>query len=149
MSSDDAPVGPRDWCGVALLVLAGLLAGLLETLLVPLYAGSVIVPVAVVLAVASNIALPTLARMLVPRTSAAALPFLAWLVVVIGFGTITRPEGDVILPGAPDGAKWVTYGMLLLGAVAGAGTLLRQSTPPRVAPTPPPPPRAQRRRVSR
>jgi len=126
-----APPAALDWAGVIALVLCGLLCGLLEALLVPLYAGTVVVPVAVVLAIGSNIALPRLVWALVPRTGIAALPFLAWLLVVIGFGSLTRPEGDVILPGGgPGGVVWVTYGMLLLGAVAGAGTLFAMANPP-------------------
>jgi hypothetical protein len=136
----DAPVagpGALDWLGVLVLVLCGLLSGLLDALLVPLYAGSVIVPLAVVTAVVGNVALPTLARMLVPRGGIAALPFVGWLIVVVVFGSVARPEGDVILPGAPGGAKWVSYGMLLLGTLAGAGTLLLASNParPPAAPT--------------
>ena len=49
----DPEPGLLDWGGVAVLCLCGALAALLEALLVPLYAGSVLVPIAVVLAVAS------------------------------------------------------------------------------------------------
>ena len=75
-----------DWLdriGVVVVALCAALAALLEALLVPFYLGSVIFPIAVVLAVASNFALPRLARALVPSTAAAAAPFLAWLVVMI------------------------------------------------------------------
>lgn len=127
-----------DWLGVVLLTACGAVSALLEALLVPLYAGTVIVPVAVVLALVGNVALPRLARQLVPTTFAALLPFLAWLVVMIGFGMITRPQGDVILPGSPQAVEFVVYGVLLGGAVAGTITVVVSSPPP-----------ATRKRVSR
>jgi hypothetical protein len=120
-----------DWLGVAVLAACGLLAGLLEALLVPLYIGATIFPVAVVLALVSNVVLPRLAHTLVPSTLAALLPFLAWLVVVIGFGVVARPEGDVILPGAPGSLEFVTYGVLLGGAVAGTATVVWLAGPVR------------------
>lgn len=103
--------------GVVLVALCAALAAILEALLVPLYIGSVIFPLAVVLAILSNFALPRLARAMVPSTAAAATPFIVWLVVMVGFGLVTRPEGDVILPGGD--LQWVTYGVLFGGALAG------------------------------
>jgi hypothetical protein len=117
------------WAGVALLAACGALAGLLESLLVPLYWGSVIFPIAVVLAVVSNVVLPRLARALVPTTGAALAPFLGWLIVVVAFGVVSRPEGDVILPGAPGSLEFVTYGLLLGGALAGTVTVVWISPP--------------------
>lgn len=119
-----------DWAGVGLLTACGALAALLEALLVPLYAGTVIVPVAVVLALASNAGLPLLARRLVPTTLAALLPFLSWLVVVVGFGLVSRPAGDVIFPGQPAAAQYVGYGVLLGGALVGTITVVASSPPP-------------------
>jgi hypothetical protein len=119
-----------DWFGVAVLTMTGALAGLVETLLVPLYAGSAVVPVSVVLAIASNLALPRLARVLVPRTAAALAPFAGWLVVVILFGVLARPEGDVVLPGAPAALQYVTYGVVFGGALAGTATLVMLTPPP-------------------
>lgn len=116
MSRREGP-GPMDWFGVTLIALVGALAGLLESLLVPLYAGSVVIPVVVALGVASNVLLPRMARSLVATTPAAAAPVLAWLIVVVGFGITVRPEGDVILPGGD--LQWVTYGLVLGGALAG------------------------------
>jgi hypothetical protein len=116
-----------DRIGVAVLTVCGVLAGGLSALLVPLYAGSTIMPVAVPVAVAANIVLPRLAHALVPTTTATALPFLGWLVVVLGFAVVTRPEGDVILPGGS--LQWVTYGVLLGGLAAGVTTLVL-TTPP-------------------
>jgi hypothetical protein len=125
-----------DWIGVAVLTLCGALAALLESLLVPLYLGSTIFPIAILFTIASNVVLPRLALALVPRMAAALAPFLGWLVVVVGFGAIGRPEGDVILPGAPGSLSFVTYGVLLGGAFAGVATVVwfsprRQDTPSR------------------
>lgn len=121
-----------DWLGVALLTVCGALAGLLESLLVPLYWGSVIFPIAIVLALVSNVVLPRLASSLVPRTSAVLAPFAGWLIVVVGFGVVSRPEGDVILPGAPGNLEFVTYGVLLGGALAGTMTVVLASPPKHV-----------------
>jgi hypothetical protein len=112
------------WMGVAVLCGCAALAALLALFLVPLYAGSVLVPVAVVVALATNIALPRLARGLVDTTTAALLPFLFWLVVVVVVGVMPRPEGDVVLPGGGGGQQWVSYGVLLGGALAGTLTVV-------------------------
>lgn len=119
--------------GVVLICCCAALAALLELLLVPLYAGSVLVPVAVPLAVASNVALPRLAYGLVPRIGAALLPFLSWLLVVGVVGLMPRAEGDVILPGEPTSVVLTSYGVLLAGALAGTVTVaLSGSRRPRV-----------------
>ncbi len=118
-----------DWSGVLLFCLCAALAAILEVLLVPLYAGSVIVPVSVLGAVLFNIALPRLARSLVDTTLASLLPFLTWLVVVIVLGGLPRPEGDVILPGGGGAAQWVGYGVLLGGALTGTVTIVAASNP--------------------
>jgi Family of unknown function (DUF6113) len=134
---DPAPVTAWDRAGVVVVALCGALAALFETLLVPLYAGSALVPVTIVLALVSNAALPWMARTLVPSTLAALAPFAAWLVVVLGFGTIGRPEGDVILPGAPSSLEFVTYGVLLGGALAGTATVVWLTPPPAKRPPAP------------
>ncbi len=128
--SASAQPGWIDWAGVGLIAACGALAAVLESLLVPVYAGSVIAPVAVVLALASNAALPRLADTLVPRTLARLAPFVTWLVVMIGFGVLARPEGDVILPGSPSAVEWVTYAVLLGGALVGTVTMVWLSPPP-------------------
>ena len=91
-------------------------------LLVPTYAGATPLPVAVVVAVATNVAIPRAVRTASGSGRAAALPVAVWLLVVVVFGTVARPEGDVILPGGS--LSWVTYGVLLGGALAGAVTLV-------------------------
>jgi hypothetical protein len=124
---------PTSWvdvAGVVVIAACGAFAALLEALLVPLYIGSTVAPLAVLLAVVSNAALPWLARSLVPTTVAAVAPFITWLVVMIGFGVLSRPEGDVVLPGAPGSAELVTYGVLLGGALVGTVTIVWLSPPP-------------------
>jgi hypothetical protein len=118
-----------DWLAVALLAGCGVLAGLLETLLVPLYLGAVVFPVAVVLALATNVLLPWLARAAVPRTSAVLAPFAGWVLAVLGFGSIGRPEGDVILPGSPSSLEYVTYGVIIGGFLAGVATVVWLTSP--------------------
>lgn len=120
------------WLGVAVLVGCAVLAGLLEMVLVPLYAGKVLVPVAAFFAVASNVALPRMAVSLVRSTLAALAPFAGWLVVAVGFGVLTRPEGDVVLPGGGY-VEYLGYATLLGGALAGTITVVMctPTRPPR------------------
>jgi hypothetical protein len=115
--------GSVGWAGVVLTCAAAALAALLEMFFVPLYAGTVVVPVAVLAAVAGNVVLPRLGHRLVPRTLAAVLPFLTWLAAVLVVGLVPRPEGDVVLPGG-DPLQWVSYAVVLGGAVAGAVTVV-------------------------
>ena len=114
--------GATGWLALLLVCLCAALAGLLEAVYVPLYAGSTLVPVAVLAALVTNTALPLLARSVLPTTFGVAAPFVVWLVVLIGFGVVVRPEGDVILPGGD--AQWVSYGVLLGGALAGTLTVV-------------------------
>lgn len=124
-----------DWMGVALVCVSAMLAAMIALFLVPLYAGSVIMPIAVVIAIVSNVVLPRLSRALVPTTAAAVLPFVSWLVVVIAVGWFARPEGDVVLPGG-GGAEWVGFAVTLGGALAGTVTVVAIAPPPRAASQP-------------
>lgn len=128
-----------DVAGVVVVALCGALAALIESLLVPLYIDGTIAPLAVLLALVGNAVLPWLARSLIPRGVAALAPFLTWLIVMIGFGVYSRPEGDVILPGSPHAQEYVTYAVLLGGALVGTVTLvwLNPATP-RTGPGSPP-----------
>lgn len=124
--AEAVPAGPGllDWIGVAVLCLSAMLAAAIESLLVPLYLGSVLIPVAVVFAIVSNVALPRMAGRLVPRPVAVLLPFAAWLLVIVVFGVLARPEGDVILPGGSGALHYVSYGVMLGGALAGTITVV-------------------------
>jgi hypothetical protein len=110
--------------GVLLLTASGVLAALLELLLIPLYAGKTLVPITVLLAVVTSVALPLLARELVPRGAAMIAPFAGWLLVAGGLGLFARPEGDVIIPGGGGGMEWTGWGVLLLGTLAGVVTIV-------------------------
>jgi hypothetical protein len=115
------------WLAVLLCTAAAILAGLLTSFFIPLYAGSAIVPVAPLAAIASNVVLPWLGRQAVGRAAGAALPFLGWLVTVIGLSSGVRPEGDVVFPGGGGALPWVSYGVILGGGLAGAVTLVLSS----------------------
>lgn len=111
------------WLAVALVTGAAVLAALIESMLIPLYAGTVVVPLAPLLAIGTNIALPRLARGAIDRTGVAALPFVGWLIVVIVLSSVPRSEGDVIFPGGT-WLQWVSYGVVFGGTLAGAVTLM-------------------------
>lgn len=121
-------VDPAAVVGLVVLCAAAILAGLVAALLVPVYIGSTPAPVSVALAVATNVVFPRVGYRIVPRVLAAVAPFVCWLVVVFVFGVTARPEGDVILPGGS--LQWVSYGVLLGGALAGTLSIVFV-TPPR------------------
>ncbi|HLY33086.1 MAG TPA: hypothetical protein VKQ07_01010 [Jatrophihabitantaceae bacterium] len=125
--------------GLIALCGCGVLSALLEMLLVPLYAGSTLVPITVVFAIGGNIVLVLLGRELVPSGVARVAPFIAWSLTVIGVTLFPRPEGDVILPGGGGGVEWVGYGVVLGGLVAGIVTSVFTSPRPQRPPRPPRP----------
>jgi hypothetical protein len=116
--------------GVVLVSAVAAFAAAFEVLLVPLYAGRVLVPVAVLLAIAGNLALPRMARTLVGSTWAAAAPVVVWLVVTVALGFTSRPEGDVLLPGGGY-VQWVGFGVFLGGLAAGLASIILTLPPPR------------------
>ena len=128
-SPEATAVSVVSWVALVLVCGSAVLAAVIEELLVPVYAGSIPTGIAVVLALASNIALPRLAVAVVPRVMAVAAPFVLWIVTAFVFGVYGRPEGDVILPGGGS-VQWVAYGVLLGGALAGTITVVL-TVPPR------------------
>jgi hypothetical protein len=114
--------------GIVACSLAAVLAAIITVLLTPLYWGSVLVPLAVVFAIAANIALPILVRRLGMSPIGSALPYVLWLLTVILLAS-SRPEGDVLLPAGQGAQPWVTYGMLGGGALAGGITVARLLMP--------------------
>jgi hypothetical protein len=118
-----------DYVGVVVLCGVGFLSALFDVFLVPLYAGKVLVPLAVVLAVVGNVLLPRLSRALVPATWAAAAPVAVWVVLAFVLGFTARPEGDVLLPGGGY-VQWVGLGMVFGGVLAGIGTVVTSMPPP-------------------
>jgi hypothetical protein len=126
--------------GVLLFAIAGALSGALETLLVPLRFDAMLVPIAIPLAIGSNIALPILSRRLNDTSAAAIPPVAAWIVTVVVLAG-SRPEGDILLPGGKSNLLYVSYGMLIGGLAAGVATVTltslrrpRQSLPLRSRP---------------
>jgi hypothetical protein len=106
------------FAGVVLCCLSAALGALIAVLLTPLYVGSVLLPVAIVVAVATNSVLPVLARALGGSTAAAATPLIVWIAVVVIL-SLPRAEGDVLLPGGKVGQIVVSYGVVLAGVLAG------------------------------
>jgi hypothetical protein len=109
--------------GVVLFMAVAVLSAVIEVVLVPVRAGSTIVPVSVALAVLGNICVPVLARRAVPTTIAAALPAVAWVATVL-FLSQARPEGDVLLVGTSP-LVYVTYALLGVGIVTLMVTVVR------------------------
>lgn len=107
---------------VVVLACCGALSALIEAMLVPQRWGTVIIPIAVVLAICSNVALPVLAWRARPLVVVAAIPFATWVISVL-FLSQSRPEGDVLLPGGKTGVTYVAYGLLLAGFLAGLATV--------------------------
>lgn len=130
------PAGERSelvrWAGLVLVCAAAALAALIELLLVPLYVGSQLVPVAAVFGVVSNVAFPRLARVFLDRPAAMLAPFACWLLPTVLLALTPRPEGDVLVPGG-SGVQWVFYALLFGGILAGIVTIV--ASPTRRAPT--------------
>jgi hypothetical protein len=109
--------------GIVVCAVSAVLAALITVLLTPLYWGSVLAPVSVLLAIVANVALPLLTRWLGASPIASGVPFVLWLLAVLVLGT-SRPEGDVLLPAGSGSQQWVTYGMMAAGALAGSITVV-------------------------
>jgi hypothetical protein len=119
------------WVAVTLCTAAALLAGLVESVLIPLYIGSVPIPLAPVLAVALNVVLVWTGRVAVGRALGGLLPLLGWLVPVLVLSGVQRPERDVIYIGGDGWLPVIGYAVVLGGGLAGAVTLvLTASVPP-------------------
>jgi hypothetical protein len=115
---------------IGLLFVAGAaaLAAIIEVLLTPLYLGSVLFPITVLLAIATNIALPMLARELVDSTLSAAVPVIVWFLVAIVLGFLPA-HGSVLLPGGGAGQTFASLGTVFLGVIAGSITMARTIGP--------------------
>jgi hypothetical protein len=121
---DDPPLPP--WLAAFSLILftaLAVLCAVIEVTLVPLRLGTTVVPLSVLLAIVSNVAVPTLSRRAVPVTAAALLPALAWAATVIVLSS-ARPEGDVLLVGTAP-LVYVTYALLGAGIVSAMATVVR------------------------
>jgi len=106
---------------IVVTACAGMLA-FWTALLVPLRLGTVLVPVSIVLAIATTAAAPIALRYAGLPLAARMPPLIVWFIVIVALGA-GRPEGDRPLPAGD--LAWVSYGVMLGGAVAGAIALLR------------------------
>ena len=107
---------------LAILSACAALSAMLAALLVPLRWGTVIVPVSVLIAVASTVGLILLAWRAVRSVALSTIPFAIWVVTVLVLSQ-ARPEGDVLLPGGQTGVVNVVYATMLGGFVAGLVTI--------------------------
>ena len=108
--------------GYLVFTVAGVLTAIIEVLLVPTRIGTVLIPVAPVLAIVSNVALPAISRGLTDSMLSCAPPVIGWVLAAFVLAS-ARPEGDVLLPAGD--TTWVSYGLLLCGAIAGLVTISR------------------------
>jgi hypothetical protein len=138
--------------GLVLFTLVAILAAAATVLLIPLRIGTVLIPVSIAFAVGANVVLPLLVRQLVQRSLAAALPVAAWF-LTLAVMTVSRPEGDVLIPGGKAYASltYVFYAVAIAGIAAGVTTVVRSEprrttrvvapmgAPPKTVPTAMPP----------
>lgn len=99
--------------GIVVIVLLGAMTALYEVLYSPLRAGTVRIPVSLVLAVVLNPLLALGAYWTTGRRLAALLPGLAWCIVFFAGASKTR-EGDLLLTDN----NWVGLVTLLAGPIA-------------------------------
>lgn len=108
-------------CYLALIVLGAVL-GIWGAFLVPLRLPGGVEGLSVAIAVVGNLGAGLLGGIGTGTRLGAGLPGLAWLVVAVLAG-VSRPEGDLVVPGglpADPGVGTVGMAFLLLGAVAAA-----------------------------
>lgn len=122
----------RVLAGVLVLLLAAACA-IVEVFYLPLRAGSVLVPLSVVAAVAGNLVFTRTMYELTGAVWPAFLPGAVWL-AVIGRSAIARPEGDLLITdgGSSTQTAVVNLAFLLLGSLALAfalGTLRPRPRP--------------------
>lgn len=113
---------------VAVLVLAAICA-ILEVFYLPLRAGSALLPLSILAAVAGNVVFTRAMYEIAGSVWSALLPGAVWLAVIARAAT-ARPEGDLLITdgGTSSGTAVVNLAFLLLGALALAyavGTLGR------------------------
>ncbi len=122
--------GAAEWVAVALLCGSGVFSALLELLFIGrFYAGKIVVPVVVVVAVGGNLVLTRWGYRILRRVSGATLPLVFWMLPVLALTMYNRPEGDVIVT-SQYGQQYVYYGLLFLGAGAGFITIVMLSGTP-------------------
>ena len=98
-----------------LFAVAGLLVGVVCVTLIPLRAGTALVPIAPVLALVAGVTLPAVSRGLTDSIASAA-PAAIGQVAGIWVLSTGRPEGDVLMPAGSTAS--VSYAVLILGTLA-------------------------------
>jgi len=101
-----------------LAAVVSLWLALTEVFWLPLRAGSVLVPVSILVAVVANLLLPAAALRRSGSRLVAVIPAVTWLVVAIA-AMIRRPEGDLVITGGGVTGT-VNLAFLLLGVLAAA-----------------------------
>jgi hypothetical protein len=123
------------WAGVAVVAAAWL--ALVEIFWLPLRAGTVLVPVSLVVAVLGNVVVVEGAHRLSGSRVVAVLPAVTWLGVALAASS-RRPEGDLVIPGGNSDIGQLGLAFLLSGVVAAAvavgRTLARHASGPVSAP---------------
>jgi hypothetical protein len=114
--------------GVTVVAVVAALAAIIEILLTPLYLGSVLFPITVLLAIVTNVVLPRLAREILDSPLAGAAPVIVWFIVVVVLGFFPA-HGSVLLPGGGAGQTFSSLGTVFLGLIAGVVTLARWPGP--------------------
>ena len=115
--------------GIAGVAAAAWLA-LVEVFWLPLRAGTVLVPVSVVVAVLGNVVVVEGVHRLSGSRAVAVLPALTWLVVAFG-ASFRRPEGDLLIPGGTQDLGVLGLVFLLSGVVSAAVAVGRVLARPR------------------
>lgn len=132
MTGDAPKPSPApDYLVLLLICATAFLAGLVEVLLVPLYAGSSILPIAVPLGMATTYGLPRLGSWLTGTVAGALLPLVSWFVATLGLALVNRPAGDVLVQGGTSPQQWVLFAMIIGGSVVGFATVVRTGVPAR------------------
>lgn len=111
--------------GTLLVIVVTACTGLLAfwaALLVPFRIDSVLCPVAVVVAMATTWCAPISLGYAGLPLAARFPPLIVWFTIIVALGA-GRPEGDRLLPAGD--LVWVTYAVMLGGAMAAAAGLLR------------------------
>jgi hypothetical protein len=107
--------------GLVIAVLATVLTAALEIFLTPLRLGGVPVGIAIVVAVAANLAICWFAVTTVGRRWAVAPPWAVWTLIMFFAAGLRTTEGDYLI----SGEDWVALVMILVGSLAFAGYTYR------------------------
>jgi hypothetical protein len=127
--SEDEPALPTAVAvaGVVVWCLVAGLSAVLEVLLIPVYIGRFIFPIAVVIALVANIAIPRLAHQVLDSGWAVLLPMVVWVLTVIWLAFFNTSHGSVLVPGAGDD-EYVGLAIFFGGTLAAAIGVLYENS---------------------